>query len=212
MVLRELNAAVAKNQHLFDLLFGEPIYHSSEASADRAGATTPNYDPDYAFMRSVAIKNIIGDAGCELSFPQYRKKFLPSTLFIKTLLVPPNRQRPSLMLNQAFIDHPMNTHLLAILTICNTIEQLRSSPELAEFVSKHALDDINVRASHVPSSVTDGIDELGGIGMFRTDRYNFVKDPELLANGMVELSTFRSLSQKRLLKLCLFFSCMFRGI
>lgn len=189
MVLRELNAAVAKNQHLFDLLFGEPIYHSSEASADRAGATTPNYDPDYAFMRSVAIKNIIGDAGCELSFPQYRKKFLPSTLFIKTLLVPPNRQRPSLMLNQAFIDHPMNTHLLAILTICNTIEQLRSSPELAEFVSKHALDDINVRASHVPSSVTDGIDELGGIGMFRTDRYNFVKDPELLANGMVELST-----------------------
>lgn len=186
MVLKELSAAVSKNQHLFDLLFGEMVYRSSEVPFSTAPS---DYDPDYVFMRSVALKNIIGDAGCDLSFPRYRRKFLPSTLFIKTLLVPPNRQRPSMLLNQAFIDHPMNSHLLAILTICNNIEKLRSSPELAEFVSNHALDDINVRTSHVPSSVTDGIDEMGGIGMFRTDRYNFVKDPELLANGMVELST-----------------------
>lgn len=186
MVLKELNAAVSKNRHLFDLLFGEIVYQSSEVQSTRQ---ISSYDSDYTFMRSVVIKNVIGDAGSDLSFPQYRRKFQPSTLFVKTLLVPPNRQRVSVMLNQAFIDNPLNSHLLNILTICNNIEKIRANPDLVKFISEHSLDDINIRASHVPSTVTDGIDEMGGIGMFRTDRYNFVKDPELFANGMVELST-----------------------
>lgn len=186
MVLKELNAAVSKNQHLFDLLFGEVIYYNSEMPLVKH---IPEYDPEYTFIRSSMIKNVIGDAGSDLSFPQYRRKFKPSTLFVKALLVPPNRQRASVMLNQAFIDNPLNSHLLNILTLCNNIETIKTDPELIKFISEHSLDDINIRASHVPSSVTDGIDEIGGIWMFRTDRYNLVKDPELLANGMVEIST-----------------------
>lgn len=117
-ILQTIQKAVNTYPSLFSLLFGRPTYAKGCAFASRPGKLSGGYD-----RNDVQYNDYIAESGLDLPFPTYREPFSPDALFISTLIIPPNRQRPPVCINDMMCDHPLNT---IIREIIDTVIEIRS--------------------------------------------------------------------------------------
>ncbi|TNJ26552.1 DNA-directed RNA polymerase [Giardia muris] len=132
-ILQTIQKVVNTYPGLFSLLFGRPTYAKGSAFISRPGKLAGGYD-----RNDVQYRDYVAESGLDLPFPTYREPFSPDALFISTLLIPPNRQRPPVSFNDVMCDHPINVVIRDIIEAITEIRSLVSESRVDSALAQSA--------------------------------------------------------------------------